>query len=183
MTIRLLLVVALLFFVSQAQAQENGHTDNNKTTGSGSKTKTSVGKSSANKTAKPVVKFKKSNPAVSVTPITGGGAESASPGRIKQEPALPTAITTTPMPPLIRKVTTLIESSPTSCDIEVDGVYVGTTPVQLSLQEGVHFVRLHKEGFIDWERTVKAYNGLVISPTLVSESTYKEDRTRAVTIK
>jgi hypothetical protein len=118
------------------------------------------------------------------TPVTGGGADATGAHVGETFEKVPTAvITTTALPPTIRKVSVLIESNPTNADIEVDGVYVGATPVQLSLKEGVHFVRISREGRIPWERSVKAYNGLTVSPTLVEESTIKRDVTVTSTTK
>ncbi|MBF0169972.1 MAG: PEGA domain-containing protein [Nitrospinae bacterium] len=117
------------------------------------------------------------------TPVTGGGAASTvEVGETFRKN--PTAvITTTVLPPTIRKVSVLVESNPANADIEVDGVYVGTTPVQVTLKEGVHFVRVSREGFLAWEKSVKAYNGLTVSPTLVQESIQKKDSTRSAQTK
>jgi len=91
------------------------------------------------------------------------------------------AVTMTPMPIMIRKVSVLIESTPTNSDIEVNGVYIGATPLQVSLKEGVHYVKVSKEGYLAWQRTVKAFNGLYVSATLVKTSTTKDDVTRSAT--
>ena len=117
------------------------------------------------------------------TPFTGGGAASAiEVGETFRKN--PTAvITTTVLPPTIRKVSVLVESNPSNSDIEVDGVYVGATPVQITLKEGVHHVKVSREGFLPWEKSVKAYNGLTVSPTLVQESVIKRDTTRSATTK
>lgn len=91
------------------------------------------------------------------------------------------AVTMTPMPIMIRKVSVLIESTPTNSDIEVNGVYIGATPLQVSLKEGVHYLKVSKEGFLAWQRAVKAFNGLYVSATLVKNSTTKGDVTRSAT--
>ncbi len=117
------------------------------------------------------------------TPVTGGGAASTvEVGETFRKN--PTAvITTTILPPTIRKVSVLVESNPANADIEVDGVYVGATPVQIALKEGVHHVKVSREGFLPWEKSVKAYNGLTVSPTLVQESIIKRDTTRSAQTK
>lgn len=114
-----------------------------------------------------------------MTPVSGAGAEAVDGGLDRAQRARMGAVTTSPMPPAIRKVSVLIESSPTNSDIEIDGVYVGATPVQLWLKEGVHHVKISREGFLPWARAVKAYNGLYVSPTLVKESTRKADVTES----
>ncbi len=57
-------------------------------------------------------------------------------------------------------VSVLFESSPPTAELIVNGLYVGTTPVQISLHEGVHFVRVLLPGHKMWERQVKAFQGL-----------------------
>jgi len=112
---------------------------------------------------------------------TGGGAMAPDPPGKEPAMARRGEVTTSPMPLVIRKVSVLVESTPTNSDIEVNGVYVGATPLQLSLKEGVHHLKVRKEGFLAWERAVKAYNGLYVSATLVKESTTKSDQTRSAT--
>jgi len=114
-------------------------------------------------------------------PVTAGGAKAPkgmAPVAAESEKGV---ITTTPMPLIIRKVTVLIESTPTDSGIEVNGVYIGTTPLQVTLKEGVHHMKVRKEGYLPWERTVKAYNGLYVSANLVKESTTKRDVTQSAT--
>lgn len=115
--------------------------------------------------------------AEAATPTAGGDAvmPGAETGQGKS------AVTTTPMPVMIRKVSVLIESEPSNSDIEVNGVYVGTTPLQVSLKEGVHHLKVRREGYLSWERAVKAYNGLYVSATLVQQSTVKRDETTSAT--
>ncbi|MGK7344816.1 MAG: PEGA domain-containing protein [Candidatus Nitrospinota bacterium M3_3B_026] len=110
-------------------------------------------------------------------PVSGAGAEAVAPavsGEGTTERRIG-VVTTSPMPPTIRKVSVLIESSPSNCDIEIDGVYVGSTPVQLSLKEGVHHVKISREGYLPWAKAVKAYHGLYVNPALVSESARSAD--------
>ncbi|MBI4667135.1 MAG: PEGA domain-containing protein [Nitrospinae bacterium] len=117
-----------------------------------------------------------------VPPVTGGGAESAL-NLSKKPVGEPTAVTTAPLPYVVRKVSVLVESNPSGSDIEIDGVYVGSTPVELMVKEGVHSMRISKEGYLSWEKPVKAYNGLYINPALVSESTRKKETTESVKVK
>ncbi len=114
-------------------------------------------------------------------PTTAGGAM-APEGMGHDQPCFKEgAVTMTPMPIMIRKVSVLIESTPTNSDIEVNGVYIGATPLQVSLKEGVHYLKVSKEGYLAWQRPVKAFNGLYVSATLVKSSTTKDDVNRTAT--
>lgn len=113
-------------------------------------------------------------------PTTAGDAMAPATGNA-QPCFTEAAVTMSPMPLMIRKVSVLIESEPSNSDIEVNGVYIGSTPLQVSLKEGVHHVKVSKEGFLAWQRAVKAFNGLYVSATLVKSSTIKGDVTRSAT--
>lgn len=65
------------------------------------------------------------------------------------------------------------ESSPEGADVEVDGLYVGVTPLDLPLPEGVHQVVITKGGFRPWEKRIRAYDGLKVSVTLAPEKPEK----------
>jgi hypothetical protein len=52
-----------------------------------------------------------------------------------------------------------IASEPEGADIEVDGSFVGNTPSDLQLPEGVHNVVVRKTGFKGWERNLKVTGG------------------------
>ena len=105
----------------------------------------------------------------------GGGASMPPHMRKGVVTVEPGAITTSPLPAMIRKVTVLFESSPTDSSIIVNGIYIGATPLQVTLKEGVHNVKISKRGFLDWEHPVKAYSGLYVSANLVKESTIKRE--------
>lgn len=122
---------------------------------------------------------KKKKPVVIAPAVAGGGAQVASAmTQAPKEQKVETVVTTTPIQRMTRKVSVLIESSPDNCDIEVDGVYIGVTPVQVSLKEGVHHMKIARAGYLPWSRTVKAYNGLFVNATLVQSSVIKEETTR-----
>lgn len=116
------------------------------------------------------------------TPVTGGGAESTANAAKKNEPEV-SSVAPAPLPYVTRKVSALVESNPSNCDIEVDGVYVGSTPVELQLKEGVHAMKVSRNGFISWEKTVKAYNGIFIHATLAQESSRKFEVNETVKAK
>jgi serine protease Do len=63
------------------------------------------------------------------------------------KPGQPTAPTSS------AKIT--ITSAPPGADIEVDGVFLGNTPSDVSLSEGLRVVRVTKKGFKPYERTIQ----------------------------
>ncbi len=161
----LVLAVALAFFAAAgpAAAGEPGSRDDAESSGSARSG------------------MEKINTVSAAGPTTGGDV-SVSQDMGKSQPCFKEgAVTTTPMPIMIRKVSVLIESTPTNSDIELNGVYVGSTPLQVSLKEGVHHLKVSKEGFLPWVKTVKAFNGLYVSATLVKSSTIKGDVTKSAT--
>jgi len=48
-----------------------------------------------------------------------------------------------------------IESIPSGADVEVDGDFVGSTPLSLDIPAGDYEVVVKKKGFIDWSRSLK----------------------------
>lgn len=60
-----------------------------------------------------------------------------------------------------------IASSPAGSDIEIDGKFVGSTPSLVRVASGDHTVKLTKDGYVVWERTLTTMAGNVrISPDL-----------------
>lgn len=60
-----------------------------------------------------------------------------------------------------------IGSTPAGADIEIDGVFVGSTPSALNVPIGDHDLAISKPGFKPWKRKMHAYPGKVtISVTL-----------------
>jgi hypothetical protein len=60
-----------------------------------------------------------------------------------------------------------IASTPSGSDIEVDGKFIGSTPSSVNLPLGEHTIKLSKNGFATWERTITTAVGSVrISPDL-----------------
>jgi hypothetical protein len=60
-----------------------------------------------------------------------------------------------------------IASSPAGSDIEIDGKFVGSTPSLVRVPTGEHTVRLTKNGYEVWQRTLTTIPGSVrISPDL-----------------
>jgi hypothetical protein len=52
-----------------------------------------------------------------------------------------------------------IEVQPLDVTVELDGVAIGSAPGTFSAFPGLHKLRLSREGFKDWERTVNVYPG------------------------
>lgn len=65
-------------------------------------------------------------------------------------------------------VTVLFESTPANAELLINGLYVGSTPVQLPLRDGVHFIKLILPKYKTWERQVKVYQGLRVFTQLES---------------
>ncbi|HEY2329453.1 MAG TPA: PEGA domain-containing protein [Verrucomicrobiae bacterium] len=48
---------------------------------------------------------------------------------------------------------------PMDVTVELDGVAIGSAPGEFKGRPGLHKLRLSREGFADWERTINIYNG------------------------
>lgn len=59
-----------------------------------------------------------------------------------------------------------VSTTPAGADIEVDGVYVGSTPADIEVEEGTHVVKLMLQGFRPWEKKVKVGAGLKVAVSL-----------------
>ena len=69
-------------------------------------------------------------------------------------------------PEVVKKFPVLFESNPSSADVVINGLYVGSTPVQIPLMDGVYNIRIMLSGHALWEQQVKAYQGLRVSAVL-----------------
>jgi hypothetical protein len=56
--------------------------------------------------------------------------------------------------------------TPFNATVEVDGVAVGSAPGQITLRPGFSKLRISREGFDTWERTISASEGQVLSVTM-----------------
>lgn len=63
-------------------------------------------------------------------------------------------------PPVEKKVAVLFESIPANAELLLNGLYVGSAPIQLPIRNGVHNVRMILAGHVMWERQIKVYQGL-----------------------
>lgn len=73
--------------------------------------------------------------------------------------------------PLREEVTVLFESKPANVELLINGLYVGSTPIQVPLYSGVHNVKMLVPGFRVWERQIKAYEGLRVYAILEEAKT------------
>ena len=64
-----------------------------------------------------------------------------------------------------------ISSTPLGSDIELDGKFIGSTPSSVRLPAGEHTVKISKNGYAIWERTITTVVGTVrIAPDLQPEA-------------
>ena len=62
------------------------------------------------------------------------------------------------------------ESTPTGASVEIDGIYVGSTPLTYVLENGrVYQIRITYPDLPPWEMQVRAYAGLVVNATLAPQ--------------
>ncbi len=78
-------------------------------------------------------------------------------------PANPPVATapTPPVPAPPAQASLVIDSVPGAADIEVDGVFVGSTPSTVSVTAGSHRITVKKKGFADWTKTLNVSGGTV----------------------
>lgn len=59
-----------------------------------------------------------------------------------------------------------VSSTPPGADIELNGVYIGSTPSEVSMEEGVQSLKVNLSGYRPWERKVKVSPDLKVSVAL-----------------
>lgn len=64
------------------------------------------------------------------------------------------------------KTGTPIEVQPLDVTVELDGVAVGSAPGSFQAAPGLHKMKLTREGFSDWERTINIYEGQTLRVAL-----------------
>lgn len=65
------------------------------------------------------------------------------------------------------KIKIEISPTPNNCDLEINGVYKGSTPTSVELAQGATItVKLTKAGYMPWEKTVSPEQGMRIAPEL-----------------
>jgi hypothetical protein len=71
--------------------------------------------------------------------------------------------------PAVQSASIIVKSTPSGCDINVDGKYMGSTPSTIQLAPGEHQVSIEKESLTPWQRTMVVTSGgnSTIDATLV----------------
>ena len=59
--------------------------------------------------------------------------------------------------------------------VELDGVVIGTAPGKFNALPGLHKIRLSREGYVDWERTVKIHDGQALGVALTLSPEGRKD--------
>jgi hypothetical protein len=84
------------------------------------------------------------------------GADVAEPTAAKAASVAPAA------PSILVPIAVQINSNPDLADIEVDGKFVGETPLQVQLAAGDHTLRLTRDGMVPWEKQIHVTGEKVI---------------------
>jgi hypothetical protein len=59
-----------------------------------------------------------------------------------------------------------VESDPAGADIIIDNDFVGNTPAKLKIAKGRHTVKIERQGYQSWEKSIMATEGMKIAPHL-----------------
>ena len=65
-----------------------------------------------------------------------------------------------------KKIKVEFISDPEGASIEVDGIYMGSTPTEIPLTSGVHSVKISMGGYNSWEKKVNVFEGLKVNAVL-----------------
>jgi hypothetical protein len=57
----------------------------------------------------------------------------------------------------------MVDTTALGSSVEVDGVAVGSAPGTFQLRPGVHRMRVAKEGYATWEKSVNVFNGQTLN--------------------
>lgn len=57
-------------------------------------------------------------------------------------------------------------SEPEGASIEVDGIYMGSTPATIPIEEGIHNITISMGGYTSWKKKVNVYDGLNVNAVL-----------------
>jgi hypothetical protein len=90
----------------------------------------------------------------------------------RQQPILISAVSVSADNHLVAtNVPALIQ--PMDVTVELDGVALGSAPGDFKARPGLHKLRLSREGFDDWDRTINIYDGQTLRVALqMSDSGY-----------
>ena len=59
-----------------------------------------------------------------------------------------------------------VDSTPSGADILVNGAFMGNTPADIKVEKGRCTLRVERQGYQPWERTIGAFEGMKISPVM-----------------
>ena len=74
---------------------------------------------------------------------------------LQQDPSAPGA------PNAAGKTMLAVSSNPSGADIQLDGLYVGSTPSSVPASVGTHTITISKSGFGAWQRSIQVSGGTV----------------------
>lgn len=72
------------------------------------------------------------------------------------------------------KVMVQFYSTPDGADVEIGNVFYGNTPVTIQLNPGLHQVKISHANYEPWEKTINAYEGLVVKAVLEKKKEEKK---------
>ena len=81
----------------------------------------------------------------------------AGPPVLRSEPSAPATATAAPAAPALASIQ--FSSNPAGVEITIDGAYAGNTPSLIKLRPGTHSIRVTKNGYLPWERSIDASAG------------------------
>jgi hypothetical protein len=82
----------------------------------------------------------------------------------RQQPILMSAVSVSGDGKLLTNAPVAVQ--PMDVTVELDGVAIGSAPGDFKGRPGIHKLRLSREGFADWTRTVNIYDGQVLRVAL-----------------
>ncbi len=81
----------------------------------------------------------------------------AGPPVLRSAPSAPATATATPAAPALASIQ--FSSNPAGAEITIDGAYAGNTPSLIKLRPGTHSIRVTKNGYLPWERSIEPVAG------------------------
>lgn len=66
----------------------------------------------------------------------------------------------------LKKIKVEFSSDPEGASIEVDGIYMGSTPAEIPIEEGIHNIIISMGGYTNWNKKVNVYEGLKVNAVL-----------------
>lgn len=66
-------------------------------------------------------------------------------------------------------------SDPKGASIEIDGIYMGSAPATIPVEEGIHQVKISMGGYVSWDKKVNVYEGLKVNAVLGKKESSDED--------